>query len=347
MMRRLSLVDRLRRGALPQHPRVLGPRAHGDLHADGRRSARGTAASAPSARGSPARSTRASPSASPRPPRELAPLARRRDVGQPGRPRRTAARRTSPRRSARSGAGSRAATVEVLIPDFCGNADALETRACRRARHPEPQHRDGPPPLPPRAARTRATSSRSSCSPAPTRFRRRTGLAHQDEVGPHGRPRRDLRGAARDALATCARVGCDIATVGQYLQPYEQRLPVERYYTPEEFEQPARRGRRPWGSSASSRGRSCAPPTTRGAPSKGRRREAIPGGDPARGRGAPRGPDARRGADARAEARVSRRALQGGRAGQRHPDRADRPERLGPGLESGLDDATSSSSSRR
>jgi lipoic acid synthetase len=30
--------------------------------------------------------------------------------------------------------------------------------------------------------------------------------------------------------------GCDIATVGQYLQPYERRLPVERYYTPEEFE---------------------------------------------------------------------------------------------------------------
>jgi lipoic acid synthetase len=36
---------------------------------------------------------------------------------------------------------------------------------------------------------------------------------------------RDLRGH-----------GCDIATVGQYLQPYERRLPVERYYTPEEFD---------------------------------------------------------------------------------------------------------------
>jgi lipoic acid synthetase len=31
-------------------------------------------------------------------------------------------------------------------------------------------------------------------------------------------------------------VGCDIATIGQYLQPYEKRLPVERYYTPQEFE---------------------------------------------------------------------------------------------------------------
>jgi lipoic acid synthetase len=28
---------------------------------------------------------------------------------------------------------------------------------------------------------------------------------------------------------------CDIMTIGQYLQPYERRLPVERYVTPEEF----------------------------------------------------------------------------------------------------------------
>jgi lipoic acid synthetase len=41
----------------------------------------------------------------------------------------------------------------------------------------------------------------------------------------------DLRGA-----------GCDIATIGQYLQPHERRLPVERYYTPEEFDTLRRRG---------------------------------------------------------------------------------------------------------
>jgi len=35
---------------------------------------------------------------------------------------------------------------------------------------------------------------------------------------------RDLRG-----------VSCDIMTIGQYLQPYERRLPVERYVTPAEF----------------------------------------------------------------------------------------------------------------
>jgi lipoyl synthase len=31
-------------------------------------------------------------------------------------------------------------------------------------------------------------------------------------------------------------VSCNIMTIGQYLQPYERRLPVERYVTPEEFE---------------------------------------------------------------------------------------------------------------
>ena len=30
-------------------------------------------------------------------------------------------------------------------------------------------------------------------------------------------------------------VSCDIMTIGQYLQPHEKRLPVERYVTPEEF----------------------------------------------------------------------------------------------------------------
>ena len=30
-------------------------------------------------------------------------------------------------------------------------------------------------------------------------------------------------------------VSCDIMTIGQYLQPYEKRLPVERYVTPPEF----------------------------------------------------------------------------------------------------------------
>lgn len=31
-------------------------------------------------------------------------------------------------------------------------------------------------------------------------------------------------------------VGVDILTLGQYLQPSQKHLPIERYWTPEEFE---------------------------------------------------------------------------------------------------------------
>lgn len=38
-----------------------------------------------------------------------------------------------------------------------------------------------------------------------------------------------------DLMKDLREVSCDIMTIGQYLQPYEKRLPVERYVTPEEF----------------------------------------------------------------------------------------------------------------
>jgi len=43
-------------------------------------------------------------------------------------------------------------------------------------------------------------------------------------------------GELLETLSDLRRTGCDIATVGQYLQPYEKRLPVEKYYTPDEFD---------------------------------------------------------------------------------------------------------------
>jgi lipoic acid synthetase len=39
----------------------------------------------------------------------------------------------------------------------------------------------------------------------------------------------------RQALGDLRSVGCDIVTVGQYLQPAHNCLPVERYVTPDEF----------------------------------------------------------------------------------------------------------------
>jgi lipoic acid synthetase len=39
------------------------------------------------------------------------------------------------------------------------------------------------------------------------------------------------------SLGDLTRHGCDMVTIGQYLQPSAEHLPVERYITPEEFEQ--------------------------------------------------------------------------------------------------------------
>jgi lipoic acid synthetase len=47
----------------------------------------------------------------------------------------------------------------------------------------------------------------------------------------------ETRAELRQAFADLRAVDCDILTVGQYLRPSEQHLPVERYYHPDEFAQ--------------------------------------------------------------------------------------------------------------
>lgn len=39
-----------------------------------------------------------------------------------------------------------------------------------------------------------------------------------------------------DVMRDLAGLGVDILTIGQYLQPSKQHLPVERFYLPEEFD---------------------------------------------------------------------------------------------------------------
>ena len=41
----------------------------------------------------------------------------------------------------------------------------------------------------------------------------------------------------RATMADLVSSGVDILTLGQYLQPSKRHLPIERYYTPDEFEQ--------------------------------------------------------------------------------------------------------------
>jgi lipoic acid synthetase len=125
-------------------------------------------------------------------------------------------------------------SVEVLIPDFCGNWEGLDVvlrevpeilnhnlesvgRLYRRVR---PQ--------------ARYERSLELIARADAR-RRELGTSMKTKSGVMvglGETMDELRGALRDLRAA----GCDIATIGQYLQPHAHRLPVERYYTPEEFE---------------------------------------------------------------------------------------------------------------
>ena len=40
-----------------------------------------------------------------------------------------------------------------------------------------------------------------------------------------------------NTLQDLKNVSCDILTIGQYIQPSKQHLPVSKYYTPDEYEQ--------------------------------------------------------------------------------------------------------------
>jgi len=133
-------------------------------------------------------------------------------------------------------------TVEVLIPDFQGDAAALEIvldaapeilnhnietveRLYRRVR-PDAGYAQSLALLRRAAARRDRDRNRLAMR---TKSGVMVGLGETfDEVV---RVLEDLRAA-----------GCDIATIGQYLQPYEKRLPVERYWTPEEFDRLRRAG---------------------------------------------------------------------------------------------------------
>jgi lipoic acid synthetase len=136
--------------------------------------------------------------------------------------------------------GTPGCTVEVLIPDFQGNADALErvldeapeilnhnmetvARLYRRVR-PDAKY-----------AQSLALISRAA------ERRTQDGLAMRTKSGLMvglGETEDEVLALLRDLRAS----GCDIATIGQYLQPHERRLPIERYYTPEEFERLRREG---------------------------------------------------------------------------------------------------------
>jgi lipoic acid synthetase len=131
-------------------------------------------------------------------------------------------------------------TVEVLIPDFCGNWEALRVVLAERPKilnHNTETVRRLYRRVRPDAAYDRSLELLARADA----HRRATGALMKTKSGLMaglGETMEELIGT----LADLRGVGCDIATIGQYLQPHERRLPIEKYYTPEEFGELRMRG---------------------------------------------------------------------------------------------------------
>ena len=126
--------------------------------------------------------------------------------------------------------------VEVLIPDFCGNHDALNTvmaakpdtlnhniETVRRVFHR----------VRPKGDYDRSlellTRSKIIDPEAVTKSGMMVGLGETwDEI--------------IDTMHDLRNVDCDLLTIGQYLRPTEKHIKLDRWYTPEEFEELAKQG---------------------------------------------------------------------------------------------------------
>jgi lipoic acid synthetase len=123
-----------------------------------------------------------------------------------------------------------AAQIEVLIPDFQGDRTALET--VLRARPDVLNHNIETVPRLYSRVRPQADYRRSlellrrageSAPLIPTKSGLMLGLGERPEE-------------IRQTLTDLRQVGCRILTLGQYLQPSAEHLPVEAYVLPEDFE---------------------------------------------------------------------------------------------------------------
>jgi len=128
--------------------------------------------------------------------------------------------------------------IEVLIPDFRGSDEALET--VLRARPDILNHNiETVPRLYPAARRGSnygrslrlLRRSRETAPAIPTKSGLMVGLGETLEE-------------VCSVLADLAAAGVAIVTIGQYLRPSREQLPVARFYTPEEFAGLRSEGRR-------------------------------------------------------------------------------------------------------
>jgi lipoic acid synthetase len=119
--------------------------------------------------------------------------------------------------------------VEVLIPDFQGNHDAIRTVV--EARPQVLNHNTESVPRLYRVVRSGARYQRSLDLLRYSKELRPEGLTKSGVMVGLGEETRELLEVFRDLAA----VGCDILTIGQYLRPSRDHLPMARLYTPREF----------------------------------------------------------------------------------------------------------------
>lgn len=119
--------------------------------------------------------------------------------------------------------------VEVLVPDFKGNWDALATVV--RARPFVLNHNVETAPRLYRHVRPQAVYTRSLELIRRAKEMAPDALTKSGFMVGLGETQDELFGVMRDLRDH----GCDIVTVGQYLRPSPRHLPVDRYYDPSEY----------------------------------------------------------------------------------------------------------------
>lgn len=118
-------------------------------------------------------------------------------------------------------------TIEVLIPDFEGNEAALAAVCSEKPEilnHNIETVRRLFPAIRPQGKYQRSIELLRNAKQLGMRTKSGLILGMGETMGEAREVMRDLRS-----------VGCDIITIGQYLQPTRQHLPVARFYDPSEF----------------------------------------------------------------------------------------------------------------
>jgi lipoyl synthase len=119
--------------------------------------------------------------------------------------------------------------VEVLIPDFQGDKESI--RAVVEARPEVLNHNTESVPRLYRVVRSGARYERTLELLRYAKELRPSGITKSGVMVGLGEATRELL----DVFHDLAGVGCDILTIGQYLRPSRDHLPMARLYTPREF----------------------------------------------------------------------------------------------------------------